>query len=338
MYPDPTVTAFVALDRAALAVLIGLCATWLWLATQRNADTLEATPGIGRLLALALVTLVITATIDLFVRAATLADVGFLEAWEFVPRVVMRSDYGQFWLLRSSAVIVIALLWLWRRSPPLRGLRPLAAFGALLIAFAISSTGHAGEDGGLTLLNLNNTLHITAAGVWGGTVVVYALTVLPFLRRLNAAETIADTAVRLSTLAGAALAVVVATGLYHAWVQIETVSALLSTDYGWILLIKLFFVAIMAGIGALNRFIVVPSIEAWSKPPRLSQNTEGPPRTFLNRLRIDIVIFLVILACAATLGNSTPARHAMHDAALAAPVYAAIPVTHEDFRFPLNLH
>jgi copper resistance protein D len=316
-----TETAFVALDRAALAVLIGLCASWLYLATRHNADTVEASPGIGALLGLSLLTLAVTSSADLLMRAATLADVGITEAWTFVPRIVTGSDYGQSWMLRSGALIIIAALWLWRRSPPLAGLRGITAFGALLTAFAISSTGHAAEDGSLTPLNLVNTLHIVAGCVWGGTVVVYALSILPHLRRVQAAGMIAETAARLSTLAGTALAIVLATGLYHAWVQIETLDALVSTDYGWTLIIKLSFVAIMMGIGALNRFFVVPSIEAWAQPPRLSPDTEGPPRVFLNRLRIDVAVFAAILVCAAALGNTTPARHAIHEAALAAPIH-----------------
>ncbi len=321
---DPTETAFVALDRAALSVLIGLCASWLYLASRHNADTFEASPGLGALLGLSLLTLAVTGSVDLVMRAATLADVGINEVWAVVPKVITDTAYGESWLLRNGALAVIILLWLWRRSPPLAGARGIVAFGALLIAFAISSTGHAAEDGGLTLLNLNNTLHITAGCVWGGTVVVYALSVLPHLRRINACGMIAETAVRLSTLAGAALAIVLATGLYNAWVQIETLDALFSTDYGWILLAKLAFVAIMMGVGALNRFFVVPSIEAWAQPPRLSSNADGPPQVFLARLRIDVVVFAAILVCAAALGNTTPARHAIQDAALPPPVHTGV--------------
>ncbi len=322
MSADPTATVIAVLDRAALAVLIGLCASWLYLATRRTADTFDEAPGVGLLLGLSLLTLALTSSADLVVRAATLADVGLTEAFGFVPRVLTGSAYGESWLLRSAALIVIAALWWWRRRPPLAGMRGLAAAGALLIAFAISSSGHAAEDGSLTPLNFINTLHIVAGCVWGGTVVVYALTVLPQLRRRHAAAEIAETAVRLSTLAGAALAVVLATGLWHAWVQIETLRGLFATEYGWILLLKLSFVAIMMGIGALNRFFVVPSIEAWAQPPRLSEHADGPPQLFLTRLRIDVAIFAAILACAATLGNTTPARHALDEAAGLAPVPA----------------
>ncbi len=324
MFPDPTETALVALDRAALAVLIGLCASWLVLETRRNALIIEASPGLGALLGLSLLTLAVTSSADLVMRAATLADVGLSEAWAFVPKVITQSAYGESWMLRTGALAVIVVLWLWRRSPPLAGLRGVAAIAALLIAFAISSVGHAAEDGSLALQNLVNTLHITAGCVWGGTVVVYAISILPHLRRGNAAGEIAETAVRLSTLAGGALAVVLATGLYHAWVQIETLDALLSTEYGWILMTKLSFVAIMMAVGALNRFFVVPSIEAWAQPPRLAPNSDGPPRVFLTRLRIDIAVFAAILVCAAALGNTTPARHAVQDAALAAPLHTSV--------------
>lgn len=318
MLPEATVSAFSAVDRAALAVLVGLCASWLWLSTRDNEDLLVDTPGLGTLLGLSLACLAVSSGVDLVSRAATLADVGITEAWRYVPRILTQSDYGQSWLLRSAALVVIALLWLWRRSPPLQGVSGLAAVGAALIAFAVSGVGHAAEDGSLTLLNLVNTVHIIAGCVWGGTVVVYGWSILPHLRRLRASEAIAETAVRLSTLAGSALAIVLATGLYHAWIQIETIDGLLTTEYGWILLAKLGLVAIMMGIGALNRFFVVPSIEAWARPPRLSRDADGPVSIFLTRLRIDIVVFAAILICAVILGNSTPARHALAEAAMPA--------------------
>lgn len=305
-------------------MLIGLCVSWLLLAPSRRDRDIDDAPGLGSLLGLSLLALALTSACDLVLRAATLADVGLVEAIRVVPKVLTGSAYGESWLLRAGALVVIAALWLWRRSPPLTGVRGPAAACTVLIAFAISSSGHAAEGGSLSLLNLVNTLHIVAGCVWGGTVVVYALTLLPHLRRRNAAGAIAATATRLSTIAGLALAVVLATGLWHAWVQIATVRGLFTTEYGWILLLKLAFVAVMMGIGALNRFFVVPSIEAWAQPPRLAPNADGPPRVFLTRLRLDVAVFALILACAATLGNTTPARHALEDAAGLAPAPAHV--------------
>lgn len=302
--------AVTALDRAALALVAGAAAVWIYL--------LPAHAGRGGaggplpLLFLALTLLAVTGAGDLLSRTAALADVGLGEAWPYLGRALTRSDYGAFWQLRAAAwsVLLVLALIIARRGAGTPAAWGLAA-GAAAIIFAASATGHAGDDGALTLPNLVNVVHVAAACLWGGSVAIYALRVLPGLCRPGApAQTLAGSAARLSTLAGAALAAVLASGVYNAWRQLPDWPSLWESDYGRALLLKLAAVGVMMAIGAWNRFRIVPAIEARARRPEAGPD-DGPipALRFLRVLRIDTVVFLCVLAGAALLGMQTPPAH-----------------------------
>ena len=220
------------------------------------------------------------------------------------------SDYSVFWALRASAIVALAILWWLRRQRS--HLAPHAAGAAvvLLIALVVSATGHAGDNGPLTLFALSNTLHVAAGCLWGGMVILYAFAIAPHMRGGRvAAAVVAESAERLSTLAALALATVLATGIYNAWMLLGDVTALWGSDYGRLLLLKLLLVALMMAVGLHNRSSAVPAIVAWAQPPQLSSAADAPLGRFQRLLQIDTLIFLLILLCAATLGNTTPASH-----------------------------
>lgn len=301
-------TLVAALDLLGLALLIGISASWLWLAPLRADSPVQASPALGGWFGLSLVLLAAASLAGLLIRTSALAEVEIADAWPQIPSVLANTDFGWFWILRISLIALLAVLWLWRRDPALAGIRPVAATAGLLIAFVVSATGHLGEEGSLEWENLNNTLHITAGCLWGGTVAIYALAVLPRLRELPSRH-VAETAGRLSTLAAIALGLVLLTGLYNAWDEVGSISALWTTEYGQILLVKLAFVATMTGIGTYNRFVAVPAVQTWAKPPQLSPKADAPVQRFNRLLRTDVVLFVLILLAAATLANSTPSVH-----------------------------
>jgi putative copper resistance protein D len=295
------------LELLGLALLSGVSAGWLWLQPRRLSAS--RVPSLGRWLALALVLSLAGVCVDLLVRTAALQETTLAGAWPHVGEVVLRSDYGRFWLLHVSALLAMALLWAVSRGDvrPLRLAAPLAVLAA---AFAIAGTGHTGEDGGLTVLAISDVVHVTAATLWGGMVLIYGFAIAPRLRHgLVPAAWVAESAVRLSALAGLALALVLASGLYNAWTLVGTIPALWQTDYGRTLAIKLTFVAVMMGIGFYNRYYTVPMIQAWARPPQLAAEADAPLGRLQTMLRIDALAVVLVIIMAALLGNTSPAAH-----------------------------
>jgi putative copper export protein len=305
--PALTQTLATSLDLLGLVLLGGVMAGWLWLQPRRPAG--RAVAALDGWLALAVALSLAGAAADLLLRTAALHEIAPAAAWPHVGDVLLGSDYGRFWILRVASLLALVLLWAIARGAT-RPLRMAAPLVVLAGAFAIAGTGHAGEDGGLTVLALSGVVHVTAASLWGGSVIIYGFAIAPRLRHgLVPAAWVAESATRLSALAGLALAMVLASGLYNAWMLVGTIPAMWQTDYGRILMFKLALVAVMMGIGFFNRYQAVPLIRAWAQPPQLAAEADAPLARLQTMLRIDALVVLLVILAAAVLGNTSPAAH-----------------------------
>jgi len=184
------------------------------------------------------------------------------------------------------------------RAAPVRA----AGFAlALGVALTLSLTGHAADWGDYSVSVLVDWLHAVAATAWTGG--LFGLVLIA--RRDHQAwppALLGIVARRFSRLAGYCLAVVVASGIYNAWAQVPSLSALWRTAYGEALIVKTCLAAALACIGAINRYRVLPGLGALPEAgPRLS-------RLVAREAAIAIVVF----GCTAILAESTPKRHEGH--------------------------
>lgn len=301
---DYFVLTFSIADRLSLALIYALVLSVLWLApTVSRHDNHRQ----NYLFWLSLNVLLLTTIQALFSRTAAMADVSLIDAWTYIPRVLTASDYGTFWMLRIGlwlVMLVCALLMQHKSETRLPAIILLIA--ALGTTSLQSVTGHAGDDGFVSTTNLLNSLHLLSISLWGGAVIVYALSILPTLRTLNDARQTASAAQRLSVMATFALMLVLITGLFNTWRQLDNISDLWTSDYGQLLLIKLVFVSVMMTIGASNKFIWVPRLVTQAKQASLNNN---PTKIFLGILRIDSLVFLTTMVIATILAATTPPSH-----------------------------
>ncbi len=329
-----TVITF-GIELIALAAAVGVVASTLWVFPRDNAaehahTLLPVRRALWKLLGLSLIILTLTSAAGLLLRTASMSELPVMQAFPALPTVLFKTQYGSLWLWRSGALLLLWLAWAlhWRK---LDGrLIPALVFLALtLIAFALSASGHAGDDGLFTFVSFANTLHILGAMLWGGGIIAMTLHILTRLLRgdNNTRTLIAHSSLRLSTLATVALIITLLPGIYHAWLQIGSWPALWETRYGQILLAKIFFVGAMMLLGALHRYISVPAVQRHAQQPepatlipvpqwlRRGDDTHAP-RHFLRSLRAEMTLLLIVLALAAVLSQQTPAIHMEHEAAM----------------------
>ncbi len=293
------------IERLALALLYALSIATLWLAPMMSArERKQRTHMLQWVLAL----LFLTSVVDLLMRTAALADVNLAHAWGFIPRVLSHSDYGYYWQWRLAtlALILITTAWIsqkgWSRLPS-----TIIFCAALTTTFLLSATSHAGDDGLWSMINIINWTHLVSTSLWGGTVILYALLILPALCQGEHVDERIVVALRLSTLATLALALVLLTGAYNSWHQLGALENLWSSDYGRALLLKLALVFIMMMIGAINRFRWVPALVESVK--KEGNHWQASMNHFLLVLRIDSMIFIAISIAAVLLGMESPPAH-----------------------------
>ncbi len=292
------------IDRLAYAIIMGTAVVALWFVPAKR-----YLQGVGALV-VAIAIVVIAAMLELLARSAVMADVGLLDAIEFLPMVLAKSEYGSYWVWRMvmAASFCFACIWIWRKAwcaVPVYMLSAVAVFSLMLV----SVTTHAGEAGLWSAVNLVNSLHLVAGLVWGGAVLVSVLLLFPSLHRSNDSGALIKSADQLSSIAMVALVLVTVSGVFNTWQQLRSISDIWLTDYGIILGVKLFLVMLMMTIGALNRFYLIPKMAAWHHSQ--AQQWGSPMVQFVNVLRIDSWVFIAIVCAAVYLGMQEPPKHMM---------------------------
>lgn len=254
----------------------------------------------------------IFACFSLLLQGAKLRG-GALPDVDLLFRYITLTQGGKIWLLREVYALALGLITirLLRKEPNMRALRLLAVVSLPLLV-SRSFAGHAvAVRDGTTLAILADTLHLLATGLWGGGlmalwVVLYVGTEKMTVGFFGPAEMVR----RFSLLALASVSVLLVTGLYQSWIQVGTVTILLGTDYGRVLVVKVVIFLAMVSVGALN----------WlsTKPRLLRANLEGRQNLSLARkalTRIGAESFLALLVFFVTgfLTTLPPAVHAWHE-------------------------
>jgi len=172
---------------------------------------------------------------------------------------------------------------------------------------SLAGTGHAQiEEGSTRIAHIaSDAAHLLAAGAWLGGLVPLGFILLEYSR--GDREPIVDVdrvLMRFSSMGYVAVVTLIVSGLVNSWFLVGSVSSLLKTPYGQILLGKLALFAAMLALAAANRFWLVP---------RLIETREdsGEPAGWFGRLRYHVVgeqfLGLMVLLAVSVLGIMRPA-------------------------------
>src|SRR5262245_3364483 len=254
---------------------------------------------------------------ELILRTATMTGSAWAAVASGLPTVVERTHFGRIWLVRAASIVAIAFL----AARPRRGPRLAALALAAVVALTTALTGHLADWGDFTPSVALDWLHVLSACAWtGGLAVLAAVSA----RAAWSPPLLTIVAARFSRLAGVCLLVVIVTGIYNTWVQLPGPRALTTTDYGRILAVKIALVAVLAGLGCVNRHAVVARLDDRRRRglARIFRRIElvlaGPrpgargrlPGRFIAFLAAEATLAIAVFACSALLGEATPPRHA----------------------------
>jgi len=164
------------------------------------------------------------------------------------------TSLGTAAIVRLVPLLVAALGVLWvQRRPGRNGAAVVLAGGAggMLADVAFS---HAAAGGAAAFDMVVQAAHVLAVGLWLGGLVGLIVA----LRGEPGPET-ARVARRYARFATAGIAIVAVSGLIRAVSEVGTIDALVSTDFGRLVIAKTALLAVLALLGAVNHFRNVPA-------------------------------------------------------------------------------
>jgi putative copper resistance protein D len=183
----------------------------------------------------------------------------------------------------------------------------LLIFSAVMLV-SLAWIGHAGAMSGrpARIHLAADCAHLLAAGAWLGGLVPLAL----FYRRhagaawLSAARSATR---RFSTLGLICVGAVIVSGIVNACFTVGTVALLTESGYGRLVLAKIALLAVMVGIAAMNRMILMPRLCA--PPPGPLPGDVGPTIRRLQRnTLIEAAVGIVVLVVVGLLGITPPGQ------------------------------
>lgn len=195
--------------------------------------------------------------------------------------------------------------------------RRVALIGATVAVLAPALVGHSRSIDPAWLLVVTDGLHLAAGATWFGGLVGLAL-VLPSLSGRSRDAAVVLT--RFSTLAGGLLAVLALSGVLMGFRILGTWSALIGTDYGRLLLVKVGLAAIVASVAAWNRWRLLPAVT------RGVGHTarRGASLAVARAVRLEAVLLVVLLGVTGFLVNRSPREVPPERPAVASRVEAGV--------------
>lgn len=237
---------------------------------------------------------------------------------------VLATRFGRVWGLALLAWAALAVLVIARRAvvPVLRpaslGAGGQALPGGTLAALALRAvplvplallpalSGHAGVEPPTWLMLPANVVHVLCAGAWIGGILVMVVA----LRAATAALELPDRSPllaaavgRFSTVAGVAVALILATGVAQSLVALDSLDQVPGTAYGRAVLVKLVLFAALVGFGAVNRRRTLPALRRAARR-HAAPAAEG--RSLLVLLRTELALGAIVLAVTGALATYPP--------------------------------
>jgi copper transport protein len=234
---------------------------------------------------------------------------------------VLGTRFGVVWALGIGAWLVVGVLAAPPRPVPVLrpaavgatglALPPTSRLAALAVPLALLSAlpalgGHASVQSPVALLTPANILHVIAMSAWLGGVAVLVLVLRAATARLEGGERtrlLAAVVARFSTLAGVAIAVLLASGIVQGLVEVRTVPNLVDTAFGRAVLVKVVLFAGIVGLGWINRRRLVPALR------RAASDGEPPGhagRLLRRTLRAELLLGVAALAATGALAGYAP--------------------------------
>lgn len=217
-----------------------------------------------------------------------------------VGSMITMTLWGRAWLLQMAAAVLAGAASLAIRKGRF-GAWGAVASAALLVAVSLALSGHAPGSPRLSTLAIGaDVLHVIGAAGWLGSLFFVIAAGITAAHRLPAelrAPAVAELVNAFSPAALVFAALAASTGVFAAWLHLQRLGELWSSDYGRTLLIKLAVLSVVGLTGAYNWLRVRPAL-----------GDESGTRRIRRSATVEVAVAAVVLAITAVLvATATPA-------------------------------
>lgn len=262
------------------------------------------------LLTYAMIIGLIATTLSLVLESFTVAGSSSLNVALGAAYTILSSTrLGTTWVFRMITLLIAisaSTTILKSRKTSKKSWISILAIGLILSLSTSLSSHNAAATNYYPLVNLlSDWIHLVAVGAWIGGLVHLALTIAS-LRELKG-RFLGELIRRFSFVAIISVGIIGLTGIYNLLLEVGSLSALYSTAYGEILLVKLSIFAIMLTFGAANQFVVYDRVVE-AKTNRTNRRQGGMwIKRFKLSLRSEIALGIIVLLIVGVLTASSPA-------------------------------
>jgi putative copper resistance protein D len=324
------------LQLICLAFCIGVIVCRLWFfSPSTQAEFLyqgNVVSGMWNLFCFGLAFMIAGSVVALVLRSMEMSGQPFSGIASVLPLVLFKTHYGTVWLVRIGALVLLALSKTAVRYRDTRTFLIFMLVLAMTVSMTSSASGHGADAGDFSVPEIMDWLHLVAACLWGGGLLVLTFSVFPDLigREEASAHLLSRVAGRFSAMAGVAVGVTAITAAYNFLIDVRSVKAMVETPYGLVVVAKIVLFGILINFGAFNRYVSVPLLREWAGGSAeiggvidriagkffapFRRNRSGPivALRFKRLVRLETVLILAVLFCAGLLRHEIPARHYMH--------------------------
>jgi putative copper export protein/mono/diheme cytochrome c family protein len=226
--------------------------------------------------------------------------------------VLLHTTFGHAWLVRFAlaALLAAALSWISSKRAD-RSPWAIAALLALVFTAALVHSGHAAATAGWlgSFHRAADGLHLLAASAWLGGLLPLAVLLAAAGRDEIAPAVARAVTLRFSVLGVISVAILLATGTVNGWLLAGSMPALIGTDYGRLLVIKVALFLVMVAIAAVNRLRLTPRLVRAGKEDDEVTAGRKALRALARNSAIETALGLAILVLVGALGTTPPGAH-----------------------------
>jgi putative copper export protein len=179
---------------------------------------------------------------------------------------------------------------------------------SLLLLISLAMSGHQGTKGYLTIPFFLDIFHLIGISLWIGGIFFIRLCYSFFLTVADASlwDTFLTLINRFSQLATISVVIVGVTGLALFISYFESLSGIIATKYGLLLLLKLTLAVLIVVLGGINKFFFLPEFNKAKKEELLKLTSLR--KRFNSFVTMEVCVGIVILLTTSILTHLSPMK------------------------------